>query len=122
LYKAHISNNLNTDIQHLVTSIQNNNTLYNEILKTEKGAKDFPYHNDKYSYLDSYFGGLHFGGQEVVWEYGTAIWGMNYFGQTFEYCCAWSGDLKRFSGEEKIIYNDKIIYNLSFHGGAIKYR
>jgi hypothetical protein len=39
MYKAHISNSLNTDMQQLVTSIQNNNTLYNEILNTGRISK-----------------------------------------------------------------------------------
>lgn len=39
LYKAHISNRLNTDVQNLVTSIQNNNKLYDEILNNGRISK-----------------------------------------------------------------------------------
>lgn len=46
------------------------------------GAKDYPYVNDNYPYLDSYVGELDFAGQEVVWKDGSAVWAMNYFGAT----------------------------------------
>jgi hypothetical protein len=53
-------------------------------VQSREGAKDFPYKKGSYSYLDSYFGELDFVGQEVVWQDRSAIWAMNYFGNTFE--------------------------------------
>jgi len=34
-----------------------------------------------WSYLDSYFGGTDFIGQEVVWESSIPVWVMNYYGR-----------------------------------------
>lgn len=39
----------------------------------------------------------------------------------FEYICSWSGEINRFSGEEKILSRGEVIYQLSFHGGIIRY-
>ncbi|RJE86894.1 hypothetical protein D3P07_17075 [Paenibacillus sp. 1011MAR3C5] len=39
----------------------------------------------------------------------------------FEYQCNWSGDISRFSGEERILQQEKTIFSLSFHGGVIQY-
>ncbi len=46
------------------------------------GTKDIPYAVDGWSYLDSYYGGVDFLGQEAVWFQGRAVWGMNYYGRT----------------------------------------
>ena len=43
-------------------------------------AIEFKYSNGKYTYLDSYFGGERFIGEEIVWENGMPVWGMNYSG------------------------------------------
>lgn len=48
---------------------------------SREGAKDIPYEKDGYRYLDSYFGGTDFLGQEVVWEGETPVWAMNYYGR-----------------------------------------
>lgn len=48
------------------------------------GAKDLPYTSGSYSYLDSYYGEVHFAGQEIVWHHGNAKWSMNYFGFTHD--------------------------------------
>lgn len=42
---------------------------------------DLQFHQDDFSYLDSYFGGTDFIGQEVVYYQNQAIWAMNYYGQ-----------------------------------------
>ncbi len=41
---------------------------------------DLQYHNPPFAYLDSYFGGTDFIGQEVVYFEGRAVWVMNYYG------------------------------------------
>lgn len=51
---------------------------------TRPGAKDLPYRNGAYAYLDSYYGELHFSGQEVVWHEEKAKWSMNYYGTTLD--------------------------------------
>ncbi|PDT30112.1 hypothetical protein CO660_08510 [Rhizobium sp. L9] len=45
------------------------------------GAHDIGYERGDWSYLDSYFGGTDFAGQEVVWLAGEPVWVMNYFGR-----------------------------------------
>ena len=58
------------------------------------GSRDLSYAEGSMSYLDSYFGGNSFHGQETVWESGRAIWCMNYSGRTL--APTFSGDfLKR---------------------------
>ncbi|MDR9761700.1 DUF5680 domain-containing protein [Rhizobium redzepovicii] len=44
------------------------------------GAHDIGYECGDWRYLDSYFGGTDFAGQEVVWFAGEPVWVMNYFG------------------------------------------
>ncbi|MBB4190185.1 hypothetical protein GGE45_000570 [Rhizobium aethiopicum] len=44
------------------------------------GAHDIGYFSGDWRYLDSYFGGTDFAGQEVVWFAGEPVWAMNYFG------------------------------------------
>jgi Domain of unknown function (DUF5680) len=44
-------------------------------------SHDLQFHEGSFSYLDSYFGGIDFIGQEVVYFQGEAIWAMNYYGQ-----------------------------------------
>lgn len=44
------------------------------------GAHDIGYQRDRWRYLDSYFGGTDFAGQETVWFGDDTRWVMNYFG------------------------------------------
>lgn len=48
------------------------------------GSKDLPYQKGEYSYMDSYFGEVHFIGQEVVWHKSAPVWGLNYCGYTYD--------------------------------------
>lgn len=48
------------------------------------GSHDLQYHKGAYSYLDSYFGGAGFLGQEVVYHEGQPVWAMNYYGRILE--------------------------------------
>ena len=43
-------------------------------------SHDLAYQAGDYHYLDSYFGGSDFIGQEVVYHQGNPVWGMNYYG------------------------------------------
>ena len=45
------------------------------------GSHDIAYQRDRWRYLDSYFGGTDFAGQEVVWLDNEPVWAMNYFGR-----------------------------------------
>lgn len=48
------------------------------------GSHDSGYEDGAWRYLDSYFGGSDFAGQEVVWCAGEPVWAMNYFGRIVE--------------------------------------
>ncbi|MBB3564233.1 hypothetical protein FHX06_005588 [Rhizobium sp. BK512] len=48
------------------------------------GAHDIGYKRGIWRYLDSYFGGTDFAGQEVVWLEEKPVWAMNYFGRIIE--------------------------------------
>jgi hypothetical protein len=48
------------------------------------GSRDIPYRRGEWSYLDSYFGGTDFLGQEVVWRDGAPVWAMNYYGRVLD--------------------------------------
>jgi hypothetical protein len=44
-------------------------------------SHDLQFHEDPFAYLDSYFGGTDFLGQEVVYFEGKPVWAMNYYGR-----------------------------------------
>jgi hypothetical protein len=49
------------------------------------GSHDIGYLRGPWHYLDSYFGGTDFAGQEVVWLDSKPVWAMNYFGRIVEH-------------------------------------
>ncbi len=48
------------------------------------GSHDVGFDEGDWSYLDSYFGGTDFLGQEVVWLRGEPVWAMNYYGRILD--------------------------------------
>ena len=48
------------------------------------GSHDIGYASGRWRYLDSYFGGTDFAGQELVWHDDQPVWAMNYFGHIVE--------------------------------------
>lgn len=48
------------------------------------GSHDIGYGNGRWRYLDSYFGGTDFAGQELIWLDDEPVWAMNYFGRIVE--------------------------------------
>jgi hypothetical protein len=48
------------------------------------GSHDLEFHEGAFSYLDSYFGGTDFIGQEVVTHDEEPVWAMNYYGRILE--------------------------------------
>lgn len=48
------------------------------------GSHDLEFHGGAFSYLDSYFGGTDFVGQEVVTYEDEPVWAMNYYGRILE--------------------------------------
>jgi len=45
------------------------------------GSHDIGHEDGDWAYLDSYFGGTDFLGQEIVWHTGVPVWAMNYYGR-----------------------------------------
>ncbi len=48
------------------------------------GSHDLQFHEGTFTYLDSYFGGTDFIGQEVVYYEGKPVWAMNYYGRILQ--------------------------------------
>jgi hypothetical protein len=48
------------------------------------GSHDLAFHEGAFQYLDSYFGGTDFIGEEVVYFEGKPAWAMNYYGRILE--------------------------------------
>jgi hypothetical protein len=44
------------------------------------GSHDLQFVDGDWQYLDSYFGGTDFPGQETIWHAGNPVWAMNYYG------------------------------------------
>ena len=47
-------------------------------------SHDLQFHEGTFAYLDSYFGGTDFIGQEVVYFDGKPVWAMNYYGKILD--------------------------------------
>lgn len=48
------------------------------------GSTDIGFEDGDWRYLDSYFGGSDFHGQEVVWHLDIPVWAMSYYGHIIE--------------------------------------
>jgi len=53
-------------------------------LSRRPGSHDLEYREGAFGYLDSYFGGSNFIGQEVVFFDNQPVWAMNYYGCVLE--------------------------------------
>jgi hypothetical protein len=53
-------------------------------LSHRPGSHDLEFHEGAFAYLDSYFGGTDFIGQEVVYFEEKPVWAMNYYGRILE--------------------------------------
>ncbi|MCL4877446.1 MAG: hypothetical protein KJ064_12370 [Anaerolineae bacterium] len=51
-----------------------------KLLSYRPGSIDLQFHDGAFVYMDSYFGGTEFIGQEVVYFEGEPCWAMNYYG------------------------------------------
>ena len=51
-----------------------------KVTPSRPGAHDLGFAEGEWQYLDSYFGGTDFLGQETVWLGGEPVWAMNYYG------------------------------------------
>lgn len=52
----------------------------NTVSASRPGAHELSWERGQWLYLDSYFGGSDFLGQEVLWYRGEPVWAMNYYG------------------------------------------
>lgn len=50
------------------------------VLSCRPASHDLAYQAGDYRYLDSYFGGADFIGEEIVYHHDVPVWGMNYYG------------------------------------------
>ena len=53
-------------------------------LSHRPASHDLEYHEGEFDYLDSYFGGSDFIGEEVIYYRQQPIWAMNYYGRIIE--------------------------------------
>ena len=53
-------------------------------LPSRLGSQDIRFNDGQFQYLDSYYGGTDFIGQEVVLHQEVPIWAMNYYGRIIE--------------------------------------
>lgn len=61
------------------------NANVEKVKSTRLGSKDYHYENGNMIYHDTYFGGIKFMGEEVVYcNSEEPIWGMNYYGITID--------------------------------------
>lgn len=51
-----------------------------KVAPSRPGAHDLAWTQGDWRYLDSYFGGTDFLGQETLWLAGEPVWAMNYYG------------------------------------------
>lgn len=63
--------------------------------KLEGGGKRLSYRARSFLYQDTYYGNDPFIGEELVWQDGVALWGMNFYGLVLEVDIP-SGDIYRF--------------------------
>ena len=52
-----------------------------ESLSYRPASRDIQFHEGRFSYIDSYFGGIDFLGQAVVYFDQAPVWAMNYYGR-----------------------------------------
>ncbi|RKE83928.1 DUF5680 domain-containing protein [Rhizobium sp. AG855] len=55
-----------------------------EPISSRMAAHELTYARGPFRYLDAYYGGTDFIGQEVVWKNGEPIWAMNYYGRILD--------------------------------------
>ena len=55
-----------------------------KVLSSRLKSKDYEFTDGKFTYHDTYFGGVKFIGEEVVYYNDNILWGMNYYGVTLD--------------------------------------
>ena len=55
-----------------------------KVLPSRLKSKDYEFTDGNFTYHDTYFGGVKFMGEEVVYYNDNILWGMNYYGVTID--------------------------------------
>ena len=55
-----------------------------KVLPSRLKSKDYEFTDGNFTYHDTYFGGVKFMGEEVVYYNNDILWGMNYYGVTID--------------------------------------
>ena len=55
-----------------------------KVLPSRLKSKDYEFTDGYFTYHDTYFGGVKFMGEEVVYYNDNILWGMNYYGVTID--------------------------------------
>ncbi len=112
-------------------------------------SHDLQYQKGDWSYIDSYFGGPKFVGEEVVYCKSQPLWSMNYCGRVLadsfsgdflkealrhadlehpyrgpaeydKYVSSAGGNPEWFQGYEEIYFKEELCYECFYHGGIIQ--
>jgi hypothetical protein len=84
-------------------------------------SKDLEYREGEFYYLDSYFGGNRFSGEEVVYFQNKPVWAMNYTGRTLD--SRFSGDFLKsalLKGTEELPYRGPELYREGMYTYRLK--
>jgi len=75
-----------TDLEAFIVRAKARSYVGNAAVRASSrtGSHDIGFDQGEWSYLDSYFGGTDFVGQEVVWRSGEPVWAMNYYGRILD--------------------------------------
>ena len=55
-----------------------------KVIPSRLNSKDYEFTDGNFTYHDTYFGGVKFIGEEVVYYNDNILWGMNYYGVTLD--------------------------------------
>lgn len=55
-----------------------------KVISSRLNSKDYEFTDGDFTYHDTYFGGIKFMGEEVVYYNDNILWGMNYYGVTID--------------------------------------
>ena len=55
-----------------------------KVIPSRLKSKDYEFTDGNFTYHDTYFGGVKFIGEEVVYYNDNILWGMNYYGVTLD--------------------------------------
>lgn len=67
--------------QFLIKAKMNSYSSGREAMNLPDGSKELTFEENGFKYRDRYIGDNPFIGEEIVWQAGSVIWGMNYYGR-----------------------------------------